>query len=143
MTPKKIPYEEFEKIYSRVPRLCVDLVIKSKEGIVLSKRLIPPYKGYWHTPGGTVLYGETLEEAVKRVAKEETGLNVEIIKLAGVIEFPKIKSLKHAVSIGYLVKPISGKLRGSDQGSNISYFKQIPPNTVPAQETFIKQSKLI
>ena len=51
---KKISTKLFYKIYSLVPRLCVDIIVKDKRGVVLSKRDIPPCKGMWHIPGGTI-----------------------------------------------------------------------------------------
>ena len=52
--------EEFYSIYSKVPRLALDVVIRSDEGILLSLRAIEPHKGLWHLPGGTVYRGETI-----------------------------------------------------------------------------------
>lgn len=141
--PQKLPYKEFMRIYSRVPRLCVDLVIKTKKGIVLSKREFNPNKGLWHLPGGTVLKGERLEDTIKRVALEETGLKIKIIKLLGTIEFLREGPILHTVSVAFLVKPTSGKLRGSKQGRKIKYFSKIPPNTIKEHEEFLRKNKLI
>ncbi len=76
---------------SKVPRLCIDLIVKTKDGILLTKRQIPPYIGYWHTPGGTVLLHEKLESAAERIAQEEIGTKIKIIKLLGTMEFPLMK----------------------------------------------------
>src|SRR3989338_6261989 len=83
--PRRLPNEEYRRIFSRVPRVCVDLIIKDENlGVVLVKRTIPPALGQWHLPGGGVLFGETLEEAVLRIAQNEIGIHVEVNKLAGV-----------------------------------------------------------
>lgn len=71
--PKRLPSKEFKYLYGKVPRLCVDVVIQSKDGVVLSKRDIPPAKGMWHIPGGTVLFGESLEKAAKESPKKKPG----------------------------------------------------------------------
>ena len=47
-----------------------DIIIKYAEGIVLIRRKNPPYG--WAIPGGFVDYGESLEAAACREAKEET-----------------------------------------------------------------------
>ncbi|MEK7550872.1 MAG: hypothetical protein AAB535_03770 [Patescibacteria group bacterium] len=52
----KIPYEEFKRIYSKVTRVTVELVLLTKHGVTLTLRNIYPYKKDWHTPGGSVLY---------------------------------------------------------------------------------------
>lgn len=137
MKIKKLPLEEFKRIYSRVPRLCVDLVIQDKRGFVLSKRDIPPAKGKWHLPGGTFYFGEKLEGAAKRIAKAETGLNIKVQKLLDVLEFSPESAVGHTVSIAFLVKPVGGKLRGSFQAKELDFFTQIPKNMIKEQEEFL------
>ncbi|OQX70986.1 hypothetical protein B6D52_02990, partial [Candidatus Parcubacteria bacterium 4484_255] len=85
MKVKKIPFKEYKKIYSTVPRLCVEVILSTDKGIALTKRDIPPAIGKWHIPGGTVLKGENLKGAVRRVAREEIEENVEIKKMIGII----------------------------------------------------------
>ena len=79
---------EYEAIYSRVPRLTVEVVITSSDGVVLSLRDTGPCRGLWHIPGGTVRFGEPLTDAVRRVARQELGLEVAIDRLLGYIEYP-------------------------------------------------------
>jgi ADP-ribose pyrophosphatase YjhB (NUDIX family) len=140
---KKLPFEEFNYIYHRVPRLCVDLIIQSRDGIILSKRDISPSKGKWHLPGGTVLFRESLAEAVKRVAQEETGLEVKIKDILGVLEYSKETAFGHSVAIAFLVQPISGKLQGSKQATNLRYFQSVPKNTIPEQKIFLIKKGLL
>lgn len=68
-----IGYIQREKGIYPVPT--VDIIIEFKEGIVLIKRKNPPYG--WAIPGGFVEYGESLETAAKREAKEETNLSLK------------------------------------------------------------------
>ena len=101
--------EEFVDIYKRVPRLTVDLVIKSADGILLSLRDIEPWKGFWHLPGGTVAKGEKITEAAERIAKGETGLDIKIIKELGYLEYlveVREEGNLHSVSIVLEVEPI-------------------------------------
>ena len=64
-TNKPFSSEEFRSIYSKVPRLCVEVIIKTSGGIVLSLRKLPSWHGKWHIPGGTVYYKEKVADAGK------------------------------------------------------------------------------
>src|SRR5947209_6405839 len=87
--PGWLPKADFDAIYSRVPRLSVEVVITSPErGVLLLLRNIPPNVGAWHIPGGTVLFGEPAVETVKRVARDELGADVTVGELLGYIEYP-------------------------------------------------------
>ena len=84
------PQEEFDRIFSRVPRLTVELVIASDDrGVLLAMRDFGPCQGLWHLPGGTVRFGEPLVEAVKRVAQDELGVAVSAGETLGYIGVPK------------------------------------------------------
>src|SRR5436305_1013854 len=87
--PGWLPKEEYDAIYSRVPRLSVEvLVLDPARGVILALRDIPPFEGAWHIPGGTVLFGEPVTEAVRRVAQRELGVEVTADELLGYIEYP-------------------------------------------------------
>ncbi len=134
---------DFKFIYRRVPRLCVDLVIKDRRGIVLIQRDIIPDKGRWHFPGGTVHFGEPLTAAVERFARDETGLRVKILKVIDAVEYFRGKEFGHIVSIVYLVKPVSGALHGSWQGKRVRFFASLPKGMVVEQRRFLLRHKLI
>lgn len=142
-TPKRLPYDEFIAIYNKVPRLCIDLVIQKGNTIILSKRDIPPSLGMLHLPGGTLLMGETIKEAAERVAKEETNLEIEIIKTLGVVEYFQEHAIGQSIGLVLLVKPVSGELQGSKQAKEIQYFDHIPENTIEEQKKFLIEQKLL
>ena len=52
MHPNRLPQEKYDEIYSKVPRICVEVVIRNEKGILLTKRAIPSSEGKWHFPGG-------------------------------------------------------------------------------------------
>ncbi len=87
----------------RSPVLTVDIIIEIKNrGIVLIERKNPPPG--WALPGGFVDYGETLEEAAYREAREETGLQVEDLKQFRAYSDPKRDPRQHTVTQVFLAK---------------------------------------
>lgn len=139
MKPKRLPPEEFNYIYSKVPRLCVEVIVKTKNGVVLTKRTILPGKGKWHIPGGTVLKGETLIGAVKRVALDELGIKINVKKLLGVIEYQIYKHGGHPFGVAYLVEPLSANFQINEQSSDVKYFQKLPENIFPEQKRFLTE----
>jgi len=101
----------------KTPLLAVDAIIVLQEGIVLIRRDRPPYEGCYALPGGFVEPGESVEEAVCREAREETGLELGLLGLVGVYSRPDRDPRGHVVSHCYLARG-KGELRsGSDARS--------------------------
>jgi 8-oxo-dGTP diphosphatase len=98
----------------RTPLLAVDAVILFGNGIVLIKRDRPPYQGCYALPGGFVEVGETVEDAAKREAKEETGLDIELQGLVGVYSDPGRDPRGHVVSLAFLARGMGTLRSGSD-----------------------------
>jgi 8-oxo-dGTP diphosphatase len=96
------------------PLLMVDALIIYEGKLVLVKRKNAPYQDRFALPGGFVEVGETVEKAVAREAKEETGLDIEIIKLQGVYSDPSRDPRGHTVTICFLAKGSGNLKAGSD-----------------------------
>lgn len=137
---KVMTLKEFQAAFKTVPRVTVDVVIKDERGVLLIKRDITPWKGAWHFPGGTVYFQESLIHAVKRKAREEAGLQVDVEKFLGIIEFIKHKDpgYAHIVDLVFLAKPVRGKPRGTKFGRRLRFFKQLPGNMIAEQKKFLK-----
>lgn len=103
------------------PLLTVDALIIFEGKLVLIRRRNPPFKDSFALPGGFVDVGETVEAAVVREAKEETGLDIEIIKLTGVYSDPLRDPRGHTVSVCYLAKG-RGKLKAGSDAKDIGLF---------------------
>ena len=139
MKIKKLAFKEYKKIYSTVPRLCVEVILLINEEIALTKRDIPPAIGKWHIPGGTVLMGETLKKAVERIAHEEMEEKVEIQKILGVIdEYHFTKYFDQPIGIVFLVK---SKKKNFSENKKYKLFKDMPQNMIKAQRDFIIKHK--
>ena len=134
--------KEFINIYGKVPRLCVDIAIKSEEGILLALRSGEPYKDLWNTPGGTVYKDESVEIAVVRIAKAETGLDIKIGKCLGYIEYlnEERSGMKtHTVSIALEASVMGGNLKPNENSSELKFFKELPENLVEEQKEFLEK----
>jgi ADP-ribose pyrophosphatase YjhB (NUDIX family) len=92
---------EIEVFRNPIPTVDIIIEIESK-GIVLIKRKNPPYG--WAIPGGFVDYGESLEEAALREAKEETNLDVELKRQFHTYSDPKRDQRQHSISTIYIAK---------------------------------------
>jgi ADP-ribose pyrophosphatase len=60
--------------YPNSPQIAVGAIVIRDSKVLLIKRNQPPGEGLWAIPGGRVELGETLQEAVEREVKEETGV---------------------------------------------------------------------
>jgi ADP-ribose pyrophosphatase YjhB (NUDIX family) len=86
---ESLPKDEFDRIFSRVPRLRVEVLIASEaRGVLLALRDVDPCRGMWNLPGGTVRFGERLVDAVRRVAAGALDVPVRVGSLVGYIEYP-------------------------------------------------------
>lgn len=103
----------------RNPIPTIDIIIEYKGGIVLIKRINPP-EG-WALPGGFVDYGESLESAAVREAKEETGLDVHLIRqFHSYSDFGR-DPRHHTITTVFIAKG-SGKAVAGDDAKEISIF---------------------
>lgn len=73
----KLAFEEFKTIVRDAVLVSLDLLLINERGEVLvGRRRHGPARDYFFVPGGRVMKGETLAAALRRVAKQEAGLNV-------------------------------------------------------------------
>jgi len=132
--------EEFRSIYSKVPRLTVEVIVKSENGVLLTLRDIEPHKGSWHFPGGTVYFNESLTNAVKRVAKNELGLTVTDSKFINFIEYPTHLQHSFDTPIGLVFTvQYEGEIELDRQASEAKWFLESPTNIVTEQADFMKK----
>lgn len=134
--------KEYKFIFNKVPRLCVDIILKGKDGVLLINRSVPPEPNKWHIVGGTVHRGEKLEHCVKRIAREELGVRVDIKKFIGVIEYNFKKYFDFPVALAYLVTSKDKKITLNKDASEYKFFKKVPANTTSRQKEFLIKYKL-
>lgn len=111
----------------------------------MTLRSIEPCIGLWHLPGGTVFYGEPIEETVKRVAKKEIGITVIESKMLGIIEYPEhVKSgYGDPRGIAYLVTKYEGDLVVDEEADKVAFFHEVPELIHPHQGEFLVEHGLV
>ncbi|NJE46918.1 NUDIX hydrolase [Thermococcus sp. GR7] len=110
--------------------LTVDLVILYREGVVLIKRKHEPFKDHFALPGGFVEYGEPVEDAAVREAKEETGLDVRLLRLIGVYSDPNRDPRGHTVTVAFLALG-TGELKAGDDAKDVMVVPIDEVNEIP------------
>ena len=103
----------------RNPYLSVDAIIEINGGIILIKRKNPPPG--WAIPGGYVDYGESVEDAVIREAKEETGLDIHLSRQFHTYSDPGRDPRHHVVSTIFIASA-SGTPAADDDAKEVGIF---------------------
>lgn len=124
----------------RNPALTVDTIIVDEDRVVLIQRLNNPYRNYWAIPGGFVEYGECVEDAAVREAREETGLDVRLTGLVGVYSDPDRDPRGHTVSIVFLAEIIGGRLVSDSDARDV---KLVEVSSLPALNLAFDHNKIL
>jgi 8-oxo-dGTP diphosphatase len=115
----------------RNPFPTVDIIIELEDRrIVLVRRKNPPPG--WALPGGFVDYGESVEAAARREAREETGLEVELVEQFHVYSDPDRDPRHHTLSVVFIARA-SGAPRGADDAAEARGFD---PDELPEPMAF-------
>ena len=113
----------------RNPAPTVDIIIETAapsggRGIVLVERRNPPFG--WALPGGFVEYGETLEEAAVREAREETALDLARLRQFHAYSDPSRDPRSHTISVVFVAEASGTPSAGDDAGAVVV----VPPEEV-------------
>lgn len=104
----------------RNPIPTVDIIIElPDQGLVLIERGKPPWG--WALPGGFVDYGESLEDAARREAREETGLEVKLLGQFHTYSDPDRDPRQHTITTVY-VASARGVPQAADDARALAVF---------------------
>ncbi|MFA6919226.1 MAG: NUDIX hydrolase [Patescibacteria group bacterium] len=131
---KGLPQPVFDALVNIVPFVACELVIVSKEGILLTWRDDKWFKG-WHFPGGLLRFRESFEDRIKKVADKELGIKLNKHKFLFTINYIK-GSRGHCISFIFLcstsMAPVDGK-----------FFRKMPKDIIKEhRELWYKLQKI-
>jgi len=130
--------------YPERPIVGVGAVIVEDGKVVIVKRRYEPLAGRWSLPGGALELGETLETAVAREMREETGLDVEVGPVVEVFDRIILDAERrvryHFVLVDYLCWPVGGELQA---GSDVDEAILVDPASLDAYDLTVKAQAVI
>ena len=101
------------------PYPTIDLIIEIEDGIILIRRKNRPFG--WALPGGFVDYGESLEDAAVREAKEETGLDVRLVRQFHSYSEPERDERFHTITTVFIATA-EGIPQAADDAADVGIF---------------------
>jgi ADP-ribose pyrophosphatase YjhB (NUDIX family) len=114
--------------YPQRPIVGVGALIFRRDRVLMAQRGKPPHKGAWSLPGGAVEVGESLDAAVRREVREETGLAVKPLKVFQVFERIMRDAAGapeyHYVLIDYICRVTGGDLCAGDDASRVEWMRR-------------------
>jgi len=124
--------------YPDRPHLAVSAVIVRGGEFLTVRRARPPMEGLFTLPGGSVEAGESLVEAVRREVREETGLTIEPLALAGTREVITHddggRLQRHFVILAFAARWIAGEPRLSDELAEARWMRPDALRALPTTE---------
>jgi len=109
------------------------LIVQDKH-VLLVRRGIEPFRGYWDIPGGFLVPGEHPRNGMPREVREETGLEVRVVRFLGVYmdRYGNGGDSEYTLNHYYVVEPIGGTPRAADDAVELRWFAfdEIPVDQV-------------
>jgi 8-oxo-dGTP diphosphatase len=106
----------------RNPTPTVDVILERDSMVLMVKRKKDPFKDRLALPGGFINEGETVEDAMRREAIEETSLEVLPKDILGVYSDPRRDPRKHILTVVFVGIIAGGEIRASDDAASIEWI---------------------
>jgi len=121
----------------------VCMVVRRKNGrlLTMTKTFYP--KGAYRLPTGGINYGESIHDALLRETNEETGLQVSINRFLAAIAYrvPAVNTQPLFYTFAFLLDEVSGTLGAIDETERIEAFREIEPAELPTLAAFLEAVK--
>ncbi|MEQ8195559.1 MAG: NUDIX hydrolase [Rhodospirillales bacterium] len=113
--------------YPDQPIVGVGIVILRETGVLLIRRGKPPRQGQWSLPGGAQELGETVFDAARREAFEETGLGIDVLGLLDVVDSIRHdddgKIRQHYTLVDVYAAAHAGEAVAGDDAAAVQWFE--------------------
>ena len=137
----RVDKDKWRVIVENVPIVSVDLVVTDprESRFVLGLRNSNVAKDTWFVPGGRIYKNESLRDAVDRVAEEEAGVEVDVVRELGTYQHfydesdIGTDSGKHYVANAYLVYTENSSLESDSQHSELKWFDDLLKVYIPTR----------
>ena len=98
------------------------IVLDAAGRLLVIQRGKPPSQGLWSIPGGRCLPGEAAEVACVREVREETGIEVEVVRYAGKVERTSPLGAMYDID-DFVCRPVGGELRAGDDAADARWVR--------------------
>ena len=128
------------RIHWRNAKPCAGALVVRNGKVLLVRRAVEPFLGYWDIPGGFCEADEHPAETAIREVREETGLEIELTGLLGLWldEYAAVGPTEGegdaTLTIYYLARPLSRSLRAGDDADGLAWFA---PRALPRRIAFV------
>lgn len=119
------------RVHWRNAKPCAGALIIRNGKVLLIRRSIEPFKGWWDIPGGFCEVDEHPTETAIREAREETGLEIELTGLLGLWLDEYVGTA--TLNVYYLARPLTHRLQAGDDADGVAWFA---PKALPRRIAF-------
>lgn len=119
------------RVHWRNAKPCAGALVIRNGKVLLVRRRIAPYRGYWDIPGGFCEVDEHPAETAIRETREETGLEIELTGLLGL--WLDEYEAQVTLNVYYLARPLGRRLRAGDDADGAAWFA---PSALPRRIAF-------
>lgn len=113
--------------YPDRPIVGVGAIVWRDERVLLIRRGRPPRLGQWSLPGGAQQLGETLEEAIRREVREETGLALDTVSFLTTVDLierdPDGRVRYHYTLVDFTAEAAAGDPAAGDDAAEAAWFE--------------------
>ena len=121
------------RIHYRNAKPCACALVVQDGRVLLVRRAIEPFYGYWDIPGGFLEAEEHPAASVVREIEEETGLRIRLTSLLGIYVDAYSTEDEYTLNIHYLAEVVSGEPRPASDVSELAWFA---PHELPSDLAF-------